>query len=530
MRSFHLPGRSTVHGVNGAAATSHPAATLVAIDILRAGGTAVDAAVAGAAVLAVVEPGSTGVGGDVFALICKGGQGEVIGYNGSGRAPAGLTLDTFRAAGISGEIPIQSPHAVTVPGAIEAWDRLVRDHGRKSLSEILAPAIGYAANGFAVSPRVARDWDGQSPKLAANEAAKRILMPKGRAPRVGEIMRQPELAATMRAIGTHGAKAFYEGAIAEDIVSALKALGGTHSLDDLAGHRGNYVTPITTDYRGHRCFQIPPNGHGITALIMLNLLEGYDIAGMGPLSVERLHLWAEVTKIAFGLRDRYVADPDHAEVPIKALLDKAQAAKWRERIARDRASAPHWHDDCAIHKDTIYLTVVDKDRNVCSFINSLFHGFGTGIMAPRSGVVLQNRGCGFVLKEGHPNCVAPRKRPLHTIIPGMVQRDGRVFMTYGVMGGHFQPVGHSWTITNVVDFGCDPQEALDMPRAFFVDGSYELEEGIPDSVAQELARRGHPVSRADAPHGGGQMIRIDWDNGTLIAGSEPRKDGCALAY
>jgi gamma-glutamyltranspeptidase/glutathione hydrolase len=529
MRSFHLPGRSTVHGANGAAATSHPAATLAALDILRAGGTAMDAAVAAAAVLAVVEPGSTGVGGDVFALYCKGGQGEVVGYNGSGAAPAALTADKLRGAGLA-EIPLTSPHAVTIPGAIEAWDRLVRDHGRKSLAEVLAPAIGYAENGYVISPRVASDWAGSVDKLSANAASRDIFLPGGRAPALGEVHRQPLLAETMRAVARGGAKAFYEGAIAEDIVAALRALGGTHQLSDFAAHRGEYVKPISTEYRGHSCFQIPPNGHGITALILLNILEGFPMASLGALSPDRLHAYAEATKLAYGLRNRYVADPRQAEVPVAQLLDKAQAARWRASISMQQASDARWSEDAGIHKDTVYLTVVDRDRNVCSFINSLFHGFGSGISAPRSGVILQNRGCGFTLKAGHPNEVAPGKRPLHTIIPGMVQRDGKVFATYGVMGGQYQPVGHAWVLGNVIDKGCDPQEALDMPRAFFVDGSYGLEEGIPEDAARELARRGHPVKRVSGPWGGGQMIQLDWRSGTYMAGSDPRKDGCALAY
>lgn len=527
MRSFQLPGRSTVHGMNGAAATSHPLATQAALDLLRAGGTAMDAAVAAAAVLAVVEPGSTGIGGDVFTLYCKGGTGEVIGYNGSGRAPAGLTADAFKAAGLS-TIPLTSPHAVTIPGAIEAWATLVKDHGRKSLAEVLAPAIGYAENGYAISPRVALDWHGSFDKLAGNAASKRIYLPKGRAPQVGETHRLPELAETLKAIARVGAKAFYEGPVAEDMVAALQALGGKHQLADFTNHRGNYVKPITTDYRGHTCFQIPPNGHGITALILLNILEGYSFDS--PLSADRLHALGEATKLAYGLRNRYVADPQQAEVPVAQLLDKKQAERWRAGISMQKATQPSWSEDAGIHKDTVYLTVVDRDRNICSFINSLFHGFGSGITAPKSGVILQNRGCGFTLKDGHPNQVAPNKRPLHTIIPGMVQKDGRVFVTYGVMGGQFQPVGHAWVLGNVIDHGCDPQEALDMPRAFLVDGTFGLEEGIPEAAAQELARRGHPVTRVDSPWGGGQMIRVDWANGTYSAGSDPRKDGCAMAY
>jgi len=308
MRSFHLPGRSTVHGANGAAATSHPAATMAALDILRAGGTAMDAAVAAAAVLAVVEPGSTGVGGDVFALYCKGGQGEVLGYNGSGAAPAALTADKLRGAGLA-EIPLTSPHAVTIPGAIEAWDRLVRDHGRKSLAEVLAPAIGYAEDGYVISPRVASDWAGSVDKLSANAASRDIFLPGGRAPALGEVHRQPLLAQTMRAVARGGAKAFYEGAIAEDIVAALRALGGTHQLSDFSSHRGEYVKPISTEYRGHSCFQIPPNGHGITALILLNILEGFPMASLDALSADRLHAYAEASKLAYGLRNRYVADP-----------------------------------------------------------------------------------------------------------------------------------------------------------------------------------------------------------------------------
>ena len=529
MRDFQFPGRSTVHAAEGMAATSHPLATLAAVDVLRTGGNAVDACVAASAVLGVVEPESTGIGGDVFMLYCPGGRGEIVGYNGSGRAPRALSAEWLLEQGQKA-IGAESVHAVTVPGTVEAWERIGKAHGRKDLAELLRPAIRYAEEGYVVAPRVAFDMANNEGKLLADPDAKRIFTRAGRALAVGEFHKQPEYGAALREIAKRGAAGFYSGWVAEDIVAKLEGLGGRHALEDFATHEGEWVKPISTGYRGYDCFQIPPSGQGIVALVMLNLLEGYDLGRLDPLGAERLHLQGEAAKLAYALRDGLVADARHVKVPVAEMLDKAYAAKLRKRIAMDRAMPPPAPDIFPAHSDTVYLTAVDRDRNVCSFINSTFSNFGTGLVTPKSGIPLQNRGSGFVVKPGHPNCVAPMKRPMHTIIPGMTQKEGRVAFSYGVMGAHYQPFGHVWVLNNLIDYGLDPQEAVDLPRCFLYQGDYGLERGIPEATAQGLAALGHKVSRTPTPWGGSQVIAIDWQRGTLTAGSDPRKDGCALGY
>ena len=530
MRNFQLPGRSTIHACNGAAASSHPLATLAALDTLKRGGNAIDAAVTASAVLAVVEPQSTGIGGDCFVLYARGGGGNIVGLNGSGRAPAAATSEWYVEQGFNHIPPALNPHCVTVPGAIDAWDRLLREHGTWSFAEVLAPAIDYAANGFAVAPRVAHDWARSVDKLSFDETTKAIYLPGGTPPQVGDIHKQKKLAATLQVIADGGRDAFYNGNVAQDMVDYLRGLGGLHTLDDFAAHEATYVEPISTTYRGHDVLQIPPNGQGITVLLMLNILSTFDLESLDPLGVERLHLEAEATRLAYRMRDSMVADPAKAEVPIDEILSAEFADRLRAHISRD-AALNDWNvANIPLHEDTIYLTVVDKDRNTVSFINSLFAGFGSGLTAPNSGVLLQNRGSGFVVDPSHPNAIAPEKRPFHTIIPGMVCKGNRVYMSYGVMGGHFQPVGHTHLLTNVIDFGMDVQEGLDLARGFHFCGEFLLEDGIEDTVAQRLADLGHNVVRADWPQGGGQAIRLHWDQGTLEAGSEPRKDGCALGY
>ena len=530
MRNFQLPGRSTVHAQNGIAASSHPLATLAAIDALKRGGNAIDAAVTAGAVLAVVEPQSTGIGGDCFVLYAKAGGADVIGLNGSGQAPAAATTDWYIDQGFT-HIPLAlSPHCVTVPGAIDAWDRLLNDHGTFSFREALVPAIDYAVSGFAVAPRVAHDWERSVEKLSADETTRTIYLPGGSAPRVGDIHKQERLGATLTAIAEGGRDAFYGGDIAHDMVDYLHGLGGLHTLDDFAACNADYVTPISTTYRGHEVLQIPPNGQGITVLLMLNILSEFDLATLNPLGVERLHLEAEATRLAYRMRDSMIGDPTKAAIPIEEILSPQFADKLRGHISHDKALNDWEVTNIPLHEDTIYLTVVDKDRNTVSFINSLFAGFGSGLTAPNSGVLLQNRGSGFVVDPTHPNAIAPAKRPFHTIIPGMVRKDGRAYMSYGVMGGHYQPVGHTHLLTNVIDYGMDLQEGLDLARGFHFGGEFLLEAGITDDVARGLADLGHNISRTEWPQGGGQAIRLHWDQGTLEAGSEPRKDGCALGY
>ncbi len=529
MRDFQQPGRSTVHGLNGMAATSHPMATLAAVDILRAGGNAVDAAIAASAVLCVVEPQSTGIGGDCFAVYAPGGDmAKAVAINGSGPAPARAEIQWYLDEGMD-RIPLHSPHAVSVPGAVDAWSRLLADHGTMGFDKTLAPAIDFADNGFAVSPRVANDWRASIATISHDANAADLYLPGGRPPEVGEIRRNPKLAETLRTIVAEGRDGFYTGWVAEDIVSHLNSLGGLHSVDDFAAHESEVLAPIRTSYREYEVSTVPPNNPGITTLIMLNILEGFDLAGLDPLGAERLHLLGEATRLAFNARETYVGDPRQTDVPLEMLLSKAFAAELRGQINRDKALEIDYLRPPA-HPDTIYLTVVDKDRNALSFINSVFYGFGSGIVSPRTGLHLQNRGAGFRIEPGHPNCIAPGKRPLHTITPGMLSRDGRCVMPYGVMGGQYQPVGQSQVVTNVVDFGMDPQAALDMPRSFHFDEAFQLETGVSAETEAGLRALGHATTRVAAPHGGGQAIWIDWDNGTLAGGSDPRKDGTALGY
>ena len=528
MRDFQMPGRSPVQALNGMAATSHPAATLTAVETLRGGGNAMDAAIAACAVLCVVEPQSTGIGGDCFVLYAPKGGGEVIAYNGSGRAPAAAEADWYLDRGIR-EIEPWSPHSVTIPGAIDAWARLAADHGTRSLGDLLQPAIGYAEDGYAVLQRIAHAWAGNVDKLRACPAAARIFLPGGNCPRAGDVHRQPKLAETLRTIAREGRDGFYGGPVAEDIVGFLGECGGLHSLEDFAQAGGEYVTPIHSDYRGLRIHECPPNGQGMIALMMLNLLSGFDLASLDPAGVERLHLEIEAGRLAFRDRDAFLADPALADVPVEHLLSAEYTDQLRAVIRPDRAlELPP--PGLAAHNDTVYLTVVDRDRNAVSFINSLFDSFGSGLAAPGCGVLLQNRGSGFVIEPGHPNCIAPGKRPLHTIIPGMASRDGRVNMTFGVMGGHYQPFGHAHLITNIVDFGMDVQAALDFPRVFRHGDMLGIESGIDDAVVAGLAALGHDPYRVSKPLGGGQAIHIDWQSGVLTGGSDPRKDGCALGY
>ncbi len=534
LRDFHAPGRSTVHAANGMAATSMPQATLAAVDMLRAGGNALDAAITAAAVLGVVEPQSTGIGGDCFCLYAPAGTGQVIAINGSGRAPRGATPEALRAAGLAKMEPL-SAHSVTVPGAVSAWELLARTHGRKGLDEILAPAIRFAEQGFHLSPRVAFDWQASVAKLAKHPGAARRFLKDGSAFGLGDRFVQPELAATLRAIGKGGAKAFYEGAIAADMVRTLREAGGTHTEEDFARAAtvAEFVDPIRRSWRGMDIFQCPPNGSGLLVLMILGMIERLGTAEAGALSAERLHRHIEAARLAYRDRDAFLADPSQVEVPVGRLTSDAYLENLAKLIRDEAAMAempPAGEADWARHRDTVYLCVVDRDGNACSFINSLFEGFGSGILAEGSGVLLHNRGYGFRLHDGHPNCIAPDKRPMHTIIPGMVMQDGQALMPFGVMGGHYQPMGQTLFLANHFEYGLDVQAALDLPRLFPTGGKVQVERGIPLAVVDRLNRLGHVCELVEKPHGGGQAILIDRARGCLVGGSDPRKDGCALGY
>ncbi|MGF1538755.1 MAG: gamma-glutamyltransferase [Elainellaceae cyanobacterium] len=532
MRNFHLPGRSPVYGTRGVAATSHPQATLTAMNVLRVGGNAVDAAIAAAALLCVVEPQSTGIGGDCFALYAPatGVQaGEIVALNGSGRAPAAAEQSYFIHQGLT-RIERHSPHAVTIPGAVDAWCRLSADYGQLPLKDLLQPAIEAARGGYPVHPRVAADWLQSAKALQQSPAATEAFLPDGKPPQVGQIHRQPRLARTLEAIAQGGRDAFYAGEIAQQMVRYLRELGGLHTLEDFADAAGEYVTPISTEYRGYRVFECPPNGQGLTALIMLNLLQGFDLGSLDPLGPERYHLTAEASRLAYRDRDRYIADPALAQVPVEQLLSMAYADHLRQHISLDQAMSALPPSQFPAHPDTVYLCVVDGAGNAISFINSVYHAFGSGLMCPQTGVVFQSRGAGFCLETGHPNAIAPRKRPLHTIIPGMLVKDGQVVMPFGVMGGEFQPMGHALLLSNLLDYGMDVQGALDCPRVFSGSSTLcQVEAGVPTATVAGLEAKGHTTQPATMPLGGGQAIWIAPETKVRTAGSDPRKDGCALA-
>ncbi len=528
MRDFDFPGRSTVHACTGMAATSHPLATGVAVDILRRGGNALDAAIAASATLAVVEPQSTGIGGDCFALMCLGGKDEVIGFNGSGRSPAAATLDRFLEQDMS-EIGPTSVHAVTMPGAVDAWTALHQAHGRTEFAALLAPAIAYARDGYPVHARVRFDWLLAADLLRQNEAARAVFLPNDEVPAEGDLHRQPALAETLAKIAAGGREAFYEGEIAARMTATLRQAGGCHTLEDFAAVRGDYVTPVATEYRGVRVHQIPPNNQGLTALVMLNILEGFDLRSMAPLSAARTHLEIEAGKLAFAVRNAAIADSASMTARTEHLLSKTWAGDLRRSIRLDKPLADL--PELGLTKsDTVYVCVVDRDLNAVSFINSVYHSFGSTILCPQTGVVFQNRGRSFCLDAAHPNCIGPSKRPMHTIMPGMVTRGGHVLMPYGVMGGDYQPFGHARFLTNVFDYGLDVQSALDMPRAFAGDRWIEFEKSFPAETIQGLLAIGHDLRIAPEPLGGGQAILLDHSRGVLSGGSDPRKDGCALGY
>src|SRR5246500_1157030 len=525
MRNFHLAGRSTVHAENAMVATSHPLAALTAIEVMRSGGTAVDAAVAACALLGVIEPQSTGIGGDCFALIQPRGEGKITAYNGSGGAPLAAHAQRDLGGGTRSPPP-PSAHPVSIPGAIDAWQTILRDHGKFGLDRLLQPAIQAAEEGYVVAPRIAFDWKNQFEKLKNGTTTERYLLPHGRPAVAGDVIRQPELGRTLRAIAKDGRDAFYAGEIAEDMVETLRGIGGLHTLEDFAKQTTEVTAPIGTTYKGLDVWQCPPNGPGITMLVMLNIPSRFDLTKFAAVSIERFHLEAEAARIAYMMREQHIGDPAHVNVDVARILTPEFAEEYGSKIRMDRmldlpVGTP------PMNPSTVYITVVDKDRHVCSFINSIAHSFGSAIVSNNTGILLQNRGGGFRVQPGHPNCIAPGKRPLHTIIPGLATRNGRAVMPFGVMGGQYQPVGQSHVLTNILDYGCDVQEAIDMPRGLHYEGVYQLEDGVPADVVAGRQKIGHKTTSLVSPLGGGQAIWIDWDKGTLTGGSDPRKDGCA---
>jgi gamma-glutamyltranspeptidase / glutathione hydrolase len=530
--------RSPVMGTRGMVATSQPLAVAAGLEILAGGGNAADAAVAAAAALNVTEPTSTGIGGDCFALFYSANTCQISALNGSGRAPSALTLERVRQEGFGSELPPLHPYTITVPGACAGWCDLVERHGRLTMSEVLEPAIRLADGGFPVSPITAYFWDRGAERQLRQAWGGLELTFDGRAPRAGEIFRNPGLARTFKVVAEGGKAAFYQGKIAEAVAAAVQVAGGVLQADDLASHHSTWEEPISANYRGYRVWECPPNGQGLAALLALNILEGFDLAKMEPFSSERLHLEIEALRLAFADARWYVADPEICPIPVEHLLSKSYTSKRRRLINHRQVTLDQQKGVPIPSSDTVYLTVVDSDGNACSFINSNYMGFGTGIVPCGFGFTLQNRGHNFSLDPEHPNVLAPGKRPYHTIIPSMITNevDGSLFASFGVMGGFMQPQGHVQVISALVDDGLDPQSALDRPRFCIADGTSGgevlLEEGFPNHTVQALVDLGHSVKVVSGIErsifGRGQVILRDGDHGVLWGGSDPRADGCAM--
>ncbi|KPA21167.1 putative gamma-glutamyltransferase YwrD [Shimia sp. SK013] len=525
MRDFQLPGRSPVMSSNGMCATSHPLAAQAALDILKSGGSAMDAAIAGAVLLGICEPQSTGIGGDCFALVSLPGSSEVHAFNGSGRAPAAASAARLRDMGHTA-VPVFDVEAITVPGAIDGFCQLSEKYGKLGIADSLSPAIHYADAGVPVAPRAGFDWGNNGRTLQGH--GRTHFMNNDKPYSTGQLFKAPGQAEVLRRIAKEGRDAFYTGEIAEDMVATLNALGGVHTMEDFADSVGTDATPVSGTYKDVELIEHPPNGQGAVAILMLNILKHFDIASMDPFGTQRAHIEAEAAKLAYDARDRFIADPD-STTRLDHLLSEETAAKLAALIDPKKALPHPAPLTEAVHKDTVYITVVDKDRMAVSLIYSIFHAFGSGIASEKFGILMQNRGGGFTLQDGHPNELGPNKRPMHTIIPGMTRRNGVVEMPFGVMGGHYQPNGHARVLTNIEDFGMDAQEALDAPRSFAEDGVLKVERGYSDTVRQDLADLGHTVEIPPAPLGGAQAIQIHPD-GYLIGASDPRKDGAAIGY
>lgn len=535
--------RSEVIARNGMVATSQPLATQIGLDVLKAGGNAVDAAIAANAALGLMEPTGNGIGGDLFALVWDAKTGKLYGYNGSGRSPRSLSLAWFREHGYT-RIPPTGPLPVSVPGCVDGWFALHQRFGRRPMRDLLAPTIRYARDGFPLSEVIAYYWGRSVPRLRDQPGFLEQFTIDGRAPAKGEIWKNPNLAATLETIARGGRDAFYKGAIARTIGDFFAAHGGFLSYADLAAHSGEWVDPVAVDYRGYQVWELPPNGQGIAALQMLNILEGFDFSKIAFGSAEHVHLLTEAKKLAFEDRARYYADPAFAAAPLDRLLSKDYAAERRRLISPDQAARSVPAGDFKPGTDTIYLTTADRDGNMVSLIQSNYRGMGSGMAPPGLGFILQDRGEMFVLSEGHANSFAPGKRPFHTIIPAFVTKDGQPWLSFGVMGGDMQPQGHVQIVMNLIDFGMNLQEAGDAPRIqhegstspegqaepMKTGGWIDLESGFPYETVRDLMRKGHDVRFADGPYGGYQAIARDPKTGVYTGASESRKDGQAAGY
>jgi gamma-glutamyltranspeptidase/glutathione hydrolase len=533
--------RSVVMARNGIIATSQPLASAAGLAVLQQGGNAIDAAVTAAAVLSVVEPTMNGIGGDLFALVYDPKTKSVRALNASGRAPAAATVEEFKRRNLT-SIPYRGELSVSVPGVVDGWNELLVKHGTLTLAKALGPAIRYARDGYAVSEIIATQWKEQEGTLARDQSAAATFLVDGRAPRAGEIFRNRKLAGSLELIAKGGRDAFYKGAIAEAIAADMRTRKGLVAEADLAAHKSDWTEPLSTGYRGFDVLEFPPNTQGVVALEMLNLLEGFDVKGLGHNTGAYLHLLVEAKKIAFADRDAWLADP--AATPpaaLRRMLSKEYAATRRKEIDLERAAreykplaldgaSPAGEEHPQAHGDTIYLTAADKDGNVISLIQSIYESFGAGIVAGETGIALHNRGALFSLRDGHPNILAPGKRPFHTLVPAMVLKDGRPWLSFGVMGGDMQPQGHVQVLLNMIDFGMNVQEAGEAPRFRHTSNGLALESAITPEARFGLDARGHRIVSSVGAFGGFQGILIDRKTGVMMGGSDPRKDGLAIGW
>lgn len=536
-------GRSVVMAPHGMVATSQPLAAQVGLDVLRQGGNAIDAAIAANAALGLTEPMSCGIGGDLYALVWDAKTKKLYGLNASGRSPYRATRDYFASKGLT-EVPETGPLSWSVPGCVDGWDQLLKRFGTKKLGELLEPSIRYAEEGFPVTEVIAGYWQAAEEKLARHPDAAKTYLPGGHAPRTGDVFKNPYLARSYRQLAAEGRDAFYKGRLAQEMVAFSDKVGGLLALRDFTEHDSTWVDPVSTTYRGHEVWQVPPPGQGIAVLQMLNILEGYDLKTMGPLSADYWHTLIEAKKLTYADRARYYADPAFARLPTEHLISKPYALGRRKLIRPNQALADVAAGDAPLGKsDTVYLCAVDKDRNCVSLIQSNYFGFGSGLVPGDLGFALQNRGALFALDPKHLNTLEPHRRPFHTIIPSFVTRGGKPWLTFGVMGGDMQPQGQVQVLVNLIDFGMNVQEAGEASRVEHVGsatptgrparkdgGTVIAEVGLADDIVRELERRGHHVTRTKRNGGGYQGILIDPKTGMLHGGSEARKDGCAVGY
>ncbi len=519
--------RSAVRAMNGMIATSQPLASAAGLRVLQQGGNAIDAAVTAAAVLCVVEPMMVSPGGDLFALVWNAKKKELKALNASGRAPLAASIDDLKKRGFD-SMPQTGVHAVTIPGAVDGWAKLLERYGTMKLAQVLQPAIEYAERGYPVTDVIAHDWQEGMNHKGEPDFAKTFL-PGGKALLAGELFSNKNLASTLKKIAAGGTEVFYHGEIAEKIVKFAEGKGGLHTRKDFANHTSNWIDPISTTYRGKTIYELPPNTQGLTALIWLNILEGFDLHSLGHNTPEYLHLLAEAKKLAFIDRARHIADPAFYQAPIDKILSKGYAAELRKRIDQNHvteqtASGPRGGED------TVFLTVVDKDRNAVSLIQSIFSAFGSGLVAGDTGIVLHNRGAGFSFDPNHPNRLEGNKRPFHTLVPAMVFQNGNPWLAFGVMGGDMQTQGHVQVLLNIIDFGMDVQRAGEAPRFRHFESGLALETAISEEARSALAQKGHKTITSPGMFGGYQGIMIDPQTGALFGGSDPRKDGCAIGW